>query len=413
LPDDGLEGPVAVSARLGQPYAGQVIEGLQALGAGLLGLVVGVVATASFRASERSARGGPPPAVPELDEHVAALLSVLPSATVVLRSDATVVRADSGAHAYGLVRGDLLAHAQVRALVDAVRGDGETRDADLEVPRGPFGGGTLVLHLRVAPLGAAQILLLADDRTEARRVEATRRDFVVNVSHELKTPVGALSLLAEAVEEAADEPETVRRFASRMQQEAARLSALVQEIIELSRLQVADPLGAARPVDIDRVVHEAVDRARTPATAKSIAIEVGQPTGATVWGDHDLLVTAIRNLLDNAVAYSDPGTKVAVGTTLRADAGTVEVAVVDRGIGIPAAEQPRLFERFYRVDPARSRETGGTGLGLSIVKHVAADHGGEVTVWSHPGKGSTFTLRLPVIRAPLTAGPVPSQGVAR
>ena len=390
-----------------------MIEGLQALGAGLLGLVVGVVATATFRASERSATGGPVAAPPELDEHVAAILAVLPSATVVLRSDATVVRADSGAHAYGLVRGDLLAHAEVRALVDAVGSDGETRDADLEVPRGPFGGGTLVLHLRVAALGASQVLLLADDRTEARRVEAIRRDFVINVSHELKTPVGALSLLAETVEHAADEPETVRRFASRMQQEASRLSALVQEIIELSRLQVADPLGAARPVDIDRVVHEAVDRARTPATAKGIVIEVGRASGATVWGDHDLLVTAIRNLLDNAVAYSDQGTRVAVGTTLRTDAGTVEVVVVDRGIGIPAAEQSRLFERFYRVDPARSRETGGTGLGLSIVKHVAADHGGEVTVWSQPGKGSTFTLRLPVIRAPLTAGPVPNQGVAR
>ena len=197
-----------------------------------------------------------------------------------------------------------------------------------------------------------------------------------------------------------------------MQTEAARLSALVQEIIELSRLQVADPLGAARPVDMDRVVQEAVDRARTPATAKGIAIEVSPATGATVWGDHDLLVTAIRNLLDNAVAYSEPGTRVAVGSTLRADVGTVEVAVVDRGIGIPAAEQPRLFERFYRVDPARSRETGGTGLGLSIVKHVAADHGGDVTVWSQPGKGSTFTLRLPVIRAPLDAEPTPIQGVA-
>ena len=396
-----------------QPYAGQVIEGLQALGAGLLGLVVGVVATAFFRASERSTRGAPVATPPELDERVAAILAVLPSATVVLRADATVLRAGASAHAFGLVRGDVLAHAPVRELVDAVRRDGETRDTDLEVPRGPFGGGTLVLHLRVAPLGSTQLLLLADDRTEARRVEATRRDFVVNVSHELKTPVGALSLLAETVEEAADDPETVRRFAGRMQTEAARLSALVQEIIELSRLQVADPLGAARPVDIDRVVREAVDRARTPATAKDIVIELSGGTGATVWGDHDLLVTAIRNLLDNAVAYSDPGTRVAVGTTVRVDAGTVEIAVVDRGIGIPAAEQPRLFERFYRVDPARSRETGGTGLGLSIVKHVAADHGGDVSIWSQPGTGSTFTLRLPLIRAPLNAEPTPTRGVAR
>ncbi len=390
-----------------------MIEGLQALGAGLLGLIVGVVATATFRASERSRTAVPTPAPPELDEDVAAVLALLPSATVVLRADRTVLRADAGAHAFGIVRGDMLVHREVLDLVDAVLRDGEIRDADLEIPRGPLGGGTLVLHLRVAPLGATQVLLLADDRTEARRVEATRRDFVVNVSHELKTPVGALSLLAETVEDAADEPETVRRFARRMQTEAARLSALVQEIIELSRLQVPDPLGAARPVAVDQVIREAVDRARTRATAQEIVIEVGRWTGVTVWGDHDLLVTAIRNLLDNAVAYSEPGTKVAVGTTVRHESGIVEIAVVDRGIGIPASEQSRLFERFYRVDPARSRETGGTGLGLSIVKHVATDHGGEVTVWSQPGTGSTFTLRLPVIPVPLPAGPTPSEGAAR
>ena len=379
------------------------------LGVGLLGIVVGVVAAASFRASERSAARAAPVEPPELDERVTAVLASLPSATVVLRRDRSVVRAGAGAHAFGLVRGDLLVPAAVVAMVDAVVQDGETRDADLEVPRGPFGGGTLALHVRVAPLGARHLLLLADDRTEARRVEATRRDFAVNVSHELKTPVGALSLLAETVEDAADDPETVRRFAGRMQTEAARLSALVQEIIELSRLQVPDPLGSARPVDVDAVVQEAVDGGRTPASAKDIAIELGRPTGATVWGDHDLLVTAIRNLLDNAVAYSDAGTRVAIATTLRAEVGVVEVAVVDHGIGIAPQEQPRLFERFYRVDPARSRETGGTGLGLSIVKHVAADHGGEVTVWSQPGKGSTFTLRLPVIRASLAAAPDPSR----
>ncbi|WP_372593891.1 sensor histidine kinase [Actinotalea sp.] len=390
-----------------------MIEGLQALGVGLLGIVLGVVAAAMFRASERSAARTPEVDRPELDEQVAAVLAVLPSATVVLRRDHSVVRAGASAHAFGLVRGDLVAPAAVTELVDAVVRDGETRDADLEVPRGPFGGGTLMLHVRVAALGDRHVLLLADDRTEARRVEATRRDFAVNVSHELKTPVGALSLLAETVEDAADDPETVRRFAGRMQTEAARLSALVQEIIELSRLQVPDPLGVASPVDVDRVVQEAVDRARTPAAAKGIEIEVGRESGATVWGDHDLLVTAIRNLLDNAVAYSDSRTRVAVGTALKAAAGIVEIAVVDHGIGIPVDEQPRLFERFYRVDPARSRETGGTGLGLSIVKHVAADHGGEVTVWSQPGKGSTFTLRLPVIRTPLSAGPTPSEGVAR
>jgi two-component system sensor histidine kinase SenX3 len=205
--------------------------------------------------------------------------------------------------------------------------------------------------------------------------------------------VGALTLLAETVQDAADDPEAVRRFAGRIQTEAVRLSALVHEIIELSRLQVAGALTELATVDVDQVVHEAVDRARTTADAKQVRLSVGGSSGLTVFGQHDLLVTAVRNLVDNAVAYSNEASHVGVGVRLVDD--IVEIAVVDEGIGISKADQERVFERFYRVDPARSRETGGTGLGLSIVKHVAADHGGDVTVWSQPGRGSTFTLRLP------------------
>ncbi|HWS58905.1 MAG TPA: ATP-binding protein [Actinotalea sp.] len=375
------------------------MDGLAALAAGFLGLLVGLVAAFAFQVSEREQHAMPPEPEPEIDDGAAAVLAVLRSATVVLRSDLVVVRASAAAHAVGLVRGDQVAHASVRDLLADVVRDGEIRDAEIELPRGPFGSGTLLLRLRAAPLGLDHVLLLAEDRTEASRVEAVRRDFVVNVSHELKTPVGALSLLAETVEQAADDPETVRRFAARIQIETVRLTTLVQEIIELSRLQVADPLRTPTAVQVDAVVHEAADRARTGAVSKGIDLEVGPDRGAVVWGDHDLLVTAVRNLLDNAVAYSDAGTHIGVGTTLREELGVVEIAVVDQGIGIPAAEQSRLFERFYRVDPARSRDTGGTGLGLSIVKHVAADHGGDVTVWSEPGRGSTFTVRLPVVRA--------------
>nr|WP_051480377.1 ATP-binding protein [Cellulomonas sp. KRMCY2] len=373
-----------------------MIDGLVALTAGLLGLVVGLAAAIAFRASEREQLAAPPEPEPELEEGVLEVLAVLRSATVVTSTDGRVVRASASAHAYGLVRDDRVVHEAVRSVLAGVARDGEIRDAELDLPRGPLGAGTMPLQIRVAPLGIRHLLLLADDRTESRRIEAIRRDFVVNVSHELKTPVGALSLLAETVEQAADDPEAVRRFAGRIQTEATRLSRLVQEIIELSRLQVTDPLGMARPVDVDGVVAEAVDRARTSAVGKEITIEAGGAHGATVWGNHDLLVTAVRNLLDNAVAYSDAGTRVAVGVEVRGEAGLVEIAVVDQGIGIPAHLQPRLFERFYRVDPARSRDTGGTGLGLSIVKHVAADHGGDVVVWSEPGRGSTFTIRLPL-----------------
>lgn len=371
-------------------------DGILLLGAGGLGLVVGLVSAMAFRFSERVQTAMPPEPEPEVEQGVTDVLAVLRSAAIITSADGRVVRASAAAHAYGLVRDDRVVHGAVHSLLMGVARDGEIRDAELELPRGPFGGGTVLFQLRAAPLGTRHLLLLADDRTEARRVEATRRDFVVNVSHELKTPIGALALLAETIEQAADDPEAVRRFAGRIQTEATRLSTLVHEIIELSRLQVADPLGATAAVDIDGVVGEAIDRARTSAAAKGIEIESGGDHGAAVWGDHDLLVTAVRNLLDNAVAYSEPGTRIGVGTSVRVQEGLVEIAVVDQGVGIPADEQPRLFERFYRVDPARARDTGGTGLGLSIVKHVAADHGGEVTVWSEPGRGSTFTIRLPL-----------------
>lgn len=372
-----------------------MVDGVLLLGAGLLGVLVGLAAGLAFRYSEREQQRGPELRPPELDEGATAVLSVLRSAAVVVGTDGRVIRSSAAAHALNLVRADRIAHAQVRAILDDVARDGEIRDTEMELPRGPIGSGTVALHLRAAPLGTRHLLLLAEDRTEARRIDAIRRDFVVNASHELKTPVGALGLLAETVAEAADDPVAVRRFAGRMQTESRRLAALVHDILQLSRVQAEDSLAAVTEVDLAQVIGEAVDRARTSATARRITIEAA-PEPVVVRGDHDLLVTVVRNLLDNAVAYSDPGTRVGVGTTVRHEEGIVEIAVVDQGIGIPAEAQPRVFERFYRVDPARSRDTGGTGLGLSIVKHVVADHGGDVTVWSEPGHGSTFTVRLPL-----------------
>jgi len=382
-----------------------VIDGALLLGAGLLGVLVGLVAGLAFRFSEREQLGASEPVPPELDEGVATVLSVLRSAAVVTTTDGRVVRASAAAHAYHLVRGDRVVHAELHDMLARVARDGEIREAELELPGGALGRGTVLLEVRVAPLGARHLLLLAEDRTEARRVDAVRRDFMVNASHELKTPVGALALLAETVAEAADDPEAVRRFAARMKVEADRLGVLVHDILQLSRAQVGESPEDFVAVDVQALVGEAVDRARTSAAARDITIEVGGDPAA-VLGDHDLLVTVVRNLLDNAVAYSEAGTRIGVGTTVREEEGIVEIAVVDQGIGIPAEALSRLFERFYRVDPARSRDTGGTGLGLSIVKHVVADHGGEVTVWSEPGRGSTFTVRLPL--APATVAPVPS-----
>ena len=293
-----------------------------------------------------------------------------------------------------MLRDGRVAPPAIDDMVAEVWRTGEIQDAEIEIPRGPLSDSVILLQVRVAQLRGDQVVVLAEDRTQARRLEAIRRDFVVNVSHELKTPVGALSLLAETMEDAADDPDAVRRFSTKMQTESHRLSALVQEIIELSRLQVAGALQQIAVVSVDGVLTEAVDRARVKASAKEIRIAVGGDQDLTVAGDHALLVQAVRNLIDNAVSYSAEGTSVSVGARQIGD--VVEITVVDQGIGITEEAQNRIFERFYRVDEARSRQTGGTGLGLSIVKHVAADHGGDVSVWSRVGQGSTFKLRIPV-----------------
>jgi two-component system sensor histidine kinase SenX3 len=253
------------------------------------------------------------------------------------------------------------------------------------------------LSIRIAPLDGDLILMLAEDRTTAVRVEETRRDFVANVSHELKTPIGAVALLAEAVEGAADDPEAVHRFAARLAIESQRLGDLVSQIIDLSRLQADDPLVQADLVDIDEVLAAAVDRCRVDAEKRDVQLTVAGERGCQVLGSERQLEAAIGNLVENAIIYSDPGARVAVAAhrVRRGDDEIIEITVSDNGIGIAQADLDRIFERFYRVDYARSRANGGTGLGLSIVKHIAAAHGGEVSVWSQLGQGSTFTVSIP------------------
>src|ERR1700722_11984673 len=329
---------------------------------------------------------------------IASVLSVLSSSAVVVDSNDRVLRASAAARAFGLVQGDRLMVTELAALARQVRRDGEIREGEFEVP-GP-GGRTTSFAVRVAPLGAAVgggglVLVLAEDQTESRRVDEVKRDFVANTSHELKTPVGALALLAETIEDAADDAEAVRRFAGTMRQEAQRLTNLVQDLITLSRIQAAEPVPDPRCVDLDAVVAEAIDRCRMKANARGITLASVGTRGLSVLGDEDLLVTALRNLLENAVVYSPERTRVVISTKKSID-GSAELSVADQGIGIPDRDLERIFERFYRVDPARSRATGGTGLGLAIVKHVMAAHNGKVTVRSAEGAGSTFTLFLPL-----------------
>ncbi|HAQ59908.1 MAG TPA: two-component sensor histidine kinase, partial [Microbacterium sp.] len=237
------------------------------------------------------------------------------------------------------------------------------------------------------------VLLVVDDVTEQERLEQMRYDFVANTSHELKTPVGAVSLLAEAIESAADDPAQVRAFTVRLQAEAARLGRLTSRIMDLSRLQAADELPEPRDVSVDEVVAASVEAHAVQADSAGVGLLRGGDRGALVRGDPTMLIEAVGNLVANAIAYSPRGGRVGVG--VRIQEKVVEIAVTDQGIGIVEADQQRIFERFYRADGARSRRTGGTGLGLAIVKHAVQRHGGEVRVWSQPGHGSTFTIRLP------------------
>ena len=362
--------------------------------AGLVGLSLGVFGVLAFRLSQRQRSIVDIDSTePLLPAGAAEVLSVVGRAFVVVDAIDGVVRASPAAYAYGLVRGHTIVHKQLLDMTAKVRRDGVILEDQLELPRGPLGKGSIVVQVRAALLGWEYIVLLADDRTEITRTEEIRNDFVANVSHELKTPVGAISLLAEALEVSADDEDAVRRFAKRMHKESGRLSALVQDIIELSRLQGTNVAKEGRPIDINTVITDAVDRSQLPAESKNIRITVGGRVDSKVFGDQDLLVTALRNLIDNAIRYSPENTRVGVGA--RTKEGVVAISVTDQGEGLSEEDQERIFERFYRVDAARSRHTGGTGLGLSIVKHVVSNHGGEVTVWSRPGQGSTFTLRLP------------------
>nr|WP_216654156.1 ATP-binding protein [Nocardioides sp. zg-DK7169] len=357
-----------------------------------MGAIVAGGAVLAWHISDRQQRRVTPAEEPLVPPGVATVLSVLRSSAVVVDEADVVLKASAPAYALGLVRGHRLASDDLAEMVRQVRRDGEIRDTELVIER----RGAPVRHVtaRVAPLSPRLVLALVEDRTRERRVEAVRRDFVANVSHELKTPVGAIRLLSEAVAEASDDPEAVVRFASRMLTESDRLTALVQQIIELSRLQADDPLEAPSVVDLDDVVNAAVDTSKIDAESRGIRVHTRGTPGLQVFGSHEQVTAAVTNLVANAIAYSEPDSSVVVGRKATED-GTVEVSVVDQGIGIPSHEIDRIFERFYRVDPARHRSTGGTGLGLSIVKHVAATHGGEVRVWSIEGQGSTFTLTLP------------------
>lgn len=366
-----------------------------------LGLAVGAGFVTLLHMAERHGRRAADVVNPAVPDGIDQVLDALESAGVVLDPSNNVIKSSPGALSMGLVWNQHLIHPELLELAGQVRRSGDAISEDLVLSRGPFGDASMHFRVRLARLGARYVLLLAEDRTEAFRLDEVRRDFVANISHELKTPIASVGLLAEALDQAADEPEQVRRFANRLTTESGRLARLTQEIIELSRLQAQDALAQPELLDVDAIVAAAVDQSRVVADADQIAIILGKESGAEVYGDEQLLIVAVQNLVANAVHYSPEGSRVGVG--VRRHEGVVEITVTDQGVGIPEADLDRVFERFFRVDQARSRHTGGTGLGLSIVKHVVQNHGGDIRVWSQPGSGSTFTIRLPEATHPAEA----------
>ncbi|SFA99729.1 two-component system, OmpR family, sensor histidine kinase SenX3 [Amycolatopsis marina] len=372
--DSPVTAPVSIALTIG------------ALVVGAAGVLIGYLTARVRRADAERGPTGPTAA-----ELLRRLISSSHNGVVVLNQFGDMVLHNPRAVALGLVR-DNQADARARKAAEHVVENGDPLEIDLS-PLEVRGRQPEAVLAEVRPLGDGYTVVEAVDHSEAVRLEATRRDFVANVSHELKTPVGAIALLTEAVLDAAEDTEEVRRFGAKILRESTRLGTLVTELIALSRLQGAERLPDLNVVEVDAVVREALGRAKLSAESAEITVTTDAPSGLLVEGDRTLLVTALSNLLENAVAYSPPGNPVSISRRLVE--GDVEIAVTDRGIGIAEEEQQRVFERFYRVDKARSRATGGTGLGLAIVKHVAANHGGEVRLWSSPGTGSTFTLCIP------------------
>lgn len=380
-------------------YAGDMTETQIALIALAVGLAIGIglslLLAWAYRARARVAEE----TSNVVPDGIADVLASMDDAACVVDSSGLVLAASQAASRFGIDEGSSLDNPELRVLVRGVRASTSgTATESMRITRGGLSLDPRLVSARASVLGPRLTLLIIRDVTEQERLDQMRRDFVANTSHELKTPVGAVTLLAEAIESAADDPAQVRIFASRISAEAGRLAQLTGRIMSLSRLQADDGLGDVTPVAIDEVVAASIEAHVVQADSAGVEITRGGDRGVWVRGDAQILIEAVGNLIVNAIVYSPRGSRVGVG--VRADEGVVEIAVSDQGIGIAETDRERIFERFYRADEARSRRTGGTGLGLSIVKHATQRHGGEVRLWSRPGRGSTFTMRLPLIDAP-------------
>lgn len=334
----------------------------------------------------------------ELPRGVASLVSKLDGAVFIVDRSLNVLAASAGASRLSVVSQKRIVVPEIVLLAEeAVKGKSVSRE-DFDISRGPLGDATLTVTVHASPFRNKFVLVSVIDRGEYKRLDDVRREFVANVSHELKTPIASVGLLAEALQEGADDPEMVRHFADRLTTEAQRLGAITREIIELSRLQAEGALAEFAPVVVENIIQSALDQNRVVAKSRGIKLAAGGDLDAVVIGDENSLSVALNNLIANAVHYSPDNSQVGIGAVRRNS--FIEIAVTDQGIGMSKEEVERVFERFYRTDQARSRSTGGSGLGLSIVKHIVSNHGGDIRVWSSPGKGSTFTIRIPEVLTP-------------
>ena len=343
------------------------------------------------------------------------LIDVMPSEVIVCDGNGSVRCSSKSSVNVDVIENGWIVKDEILDILHVVVENGGVREREMRVSldltrmssaisgRGVTAGSSApsdsYLRVRVGHICDGLYAVFINDVTEQRRFERMRRDFVTNVSHELKTPAGAISLLAETVSDAADDPGAVRYFAGRITKESARLTELVTHLIELQRAQDAPAMLKAQRISAMSVVRAAVGENLVQAGAKHIAIRLSLRDIA-IMVDRETLTMAVKNLVENAIRYSPEYTTVSVSVSLCKDPSSMTIRVIDQGIGIPSASLDRVFERFYRVDPARSRATGGSGLGLAITKHCVQECGGTISVWSREGEGSTFTIELPVAPEP-------------
>jgi two-component system sensor histidine kinase SenX3 len=360
-----------------------------------VGLALGFGVALLVYFSRRKTAKAPPRPRNQLSNSISEVLDVLGPSALILNGTNYVAQATTTALALGLVNGRNLSHKKLLSLVAKARESQEALQIDASLPTGRKDV-KLFITARAKSIGDGNVLLIVEDRTESHRLDEMRKDFMANISHELKTPIGAVGLLAEAMENSLDQPEILAKLLRNIRKEAKRLSSLVQDIIQLSRIQGTSKIAISKHVNLISVVREAIDRNSWRSEKHNVAIEFeSEKRNVDVIGDAEMLTVAVKNLIENAIIYSNAGSSVAV--VIEVANGLAQIRVKDSGIGIGKEDLERVFERFYRADQSRSRETGGTGLGLSIVKHAALMHQGDVQLFSKPGIGSTFTIRLPMV----------------